>query len=614
MAEAEITQGAIEAIFCDRERAAVQFPVPVLQCLHIKFLENKNPGVPGPERYRIVLSDIRNYVQCMLATQANHVVHDGLLQKGSIVRVKQYQAQSVKGKSILIILDLDVITHLGTPDKIGDPKLMEAAPNEQQQNTTIGGAGFYGGAKSEPAAVHETKPQVQRQDASRTGGGGGSGGHAASTIYPIEAISPYANKWTIKVRVTSKSDIRTWHKTHSEGKLFSVNLLDETGEIRATAFNQEVDQFYDLLQEGSVYYISTPCKVQLAKKQFSNLANDYELMLESGTVIERADDQSSVPQVRFNFCTIQELQGVEKDATVDVIGVLKEVNELEQITSKTTQKPYDKRELTLVDDTGYSVRVTIWGKTAREFDASPESVIACKGTRVSDFGGRSLSLLSSGTMAIDPDIPEAHKLKGWYEAQGRNNTFATHSNLSSVGTATGRKDDTKWIAQIKNENLGVDKTDYFTVKGTIVHMRQENFAYPACPSESCNKKVTDMGDGTWRCEKCNITHDRPQYRYIMSVCISDHTGNVWISCFDEQARLIMGKTADEMMELREQDQAAFEAAFDAANCRKMSFRCRAKMETFAEQPRVRISVWNAAPLDYKSEAHRLAELIKEMSV
>jgi replication factor A1 len=73
-----------------------------MQCLHIKTLEGKGPGAAAPERYRIVLSDIRNYVQCMLATQANHVMHDGHLQRGSIVRVKQYQAQSLKGKKCVV--------------------------------------------------------------------------------------------------------------------------------------------------------------------------------------------------------------------------------------------------------------------------------------------------------------------------------------------------------------------------------------------------------------------------------------------------------------------------------------------------------------------------------
>jgi replication factor A1 len=480
----------------------------------------------------------------------------------------------------MIVLDLEVIGNLGTPDKIGEPKAVEVTANDRQ-NTTMGGAGFYGAVKSEP--TQESKPALQRHMPSRPGGPGGSSGHA-STIYPIEALSPYANKWTIKARVTNKSEIRTWSKANGEGKLFSVNLLDETGEIRATGFNQEVDQFYDLLQEGSVYYISTPCKVQLAKKQFSNLPNDYELMFERDTVIEKAEDQSSVPQVRFNFCNLQELQDVEKDATVDVVGVLKEVGDVGEIVSKTTQKPYNKRELTLVDDTGYAVRVTIWGKAAAEFDASIESIVAFKGTRVSDFGGRSLSLLSSGTMALDPDIPEAHKLKGWYDASGRNNTFATHNNMSSLGAATGRPDELKTIAQVALEDLGRTNPEYFTVKATIVHIKQENFAYPACPGEKCNKKMTDMGD-SWRCDKCEVNHDRPQYRYIMSIDISDHTGHMWLSCFDESGRTIMGKSADELMDLQTADPVSFAEAFETANCRKLQIRCRAKADTYNDSER-----------------------------
>jgi len=125
--------------------------------------------------------------------------------------------------------------------------------------------------------------------------------------------------------------------------------------------------------------------------------------------------------VRFNFTTIGDLQTVEKDTTIDTIGILKEITETSQITSKTTSKPYDKRELTLVDNTGYSVRLTIWGNTATTFDVAAESVVAFKGVKVSDFGGRSLSLLSSGSMTIDPDIDEAKKRQicitrrdGWF--------------------------------------------------------------------------------------------------------------------------------------------------------------------------------------------------------
>ncbi|KAI0811523.1 replication factor-A protein [Xylaria sp. FL0064] len=613
-AQQAITQGALDAIFNDPNNTDQRFPVPVLQCLQIKPLAAQQaPGAPAQqERYRVVLSDIRNYVQCMLATQANHVIHDNQLVRGCIVRVKSYQANAVKGKNILIILDLEVASELGTHDRIGEPAPFEAKPQPANSTTAIGGSGFYGAKAESSAPVIKAEPMP-----SRTGPGGGGGGGSNTrgniVIYPIESLSPYAHKWTIKARVTSKSDIKTWHKASGEGKLFSVNLLDESGEIKATGFNEQCDAFYDILQEGQVYYIST-CKVNLAKKQFSNLPNDYELAFERETVIEKAEDQSSVPQVRFNFVNIAELQSIEKDSTVDVVGVLKDVGEVSQIVSKSTQKPYDKRELTLVDDSQFSVRLTIWGKTATTFNAQPESVVAFKGVKVSDFGGRSLSLLASGTMAVDPDIEEAHRLKGWYDSQGRTDSFNTHNGMAVMGAATGRRDQTKCISQVKDEGLGMENTDYFNLKATIVYIKQDNFAYPACSQEGCNKKVVDQGDGTWRCEKCDIAHARPQYRYIMSVNVNDHTGQLWLSCFDDVGRVIMGMSADELMEIKENDEDRAPAVFEAANCSKLNFLCRAKMDTYGDNPKVRYQVMSATQLDYKTEALKLADMIKQFGI
>ncbi|KAK5263123.1 Replication factor A protein 1, partial [Exophiala xenobiotica] len=181
---------------------------------------------------------------------------------------------------------------------------------------------------------------------------------------------------------------------------------------------------------------------------FSNLPNDYELHFEKDSTVEKAEEQDDVPQVRYNFTGIADLQSVEKDTTIDVIGVLKDIGETSQITSKTTSKPYDKRELTLVDDTGYSVRLTIWGKVASSFDVQPESVVAFKGVKVSDFGGRSLSLLSSGSVSANPDMPEAHKLKGWFDEQGRSGNFTTHANVQgAVSAGGGRNDPFKTISQ-----------------------------------------------------------------------------------------------------------------------------------------------------------------------
>ncbi|MCJ1397895.1 Replication factor A protein 1 [Xylographa trunciseda] len=594
-----ISQGALSAMFTAGGTPDAQ---PVVQCVQIKPLV----GQQGTsERYRVVFSDIRNFCQSMLATQANHVVTDGKLKKGCFVRLKSFQANSYKGKRILIVLDLEVLEQLGECEKIGEPKTLEISQEEdvKPNPTTISSGGFYG---SKPEQKYQ--PQQQSLPSRTTAPSSTSHGN----IYPIEALSPYANKWTIKARCTNKSEVKTWHNKNGEGKLFSVNLLDESGEIKATGFNDQCDAFYDVFQEGGVYYITSPCRVQLAKKQFTNLNNDYELNFERDTLVEKAEEQDGVPQVRFNFTNIGDLQTVEKDSVIDTIGILKEVGETSQIVSKTTSKPYDKRELTLVDNTGYSVRLTIWGNSAASFDVVPESVIAFKGVKVSDFGGRSLSLLSSGSMSVDPDIDEAHKLKGWYDAQGRTDTFASHASMSAgIGAAGGRTDASKTIIQVKEESLGMSETtDYFTTKATIIYIKQDNVSYAACASPDCNKKVIEQEPGQWRCEKCDKTFPKPEYRYIMSLNVSDHTGQIWLSCFDDVGRMIMGMSADQLNELKDNDEKAAGEIFQEANCQTYTFKCRAKMDNFQDQQRVRYQVSGASPLNYSNESAKLASLIK----
>jgi hypothetical protein len=87
------------------------------------------------------------------------------------------------------------------------------------------------------------------------------------------------------------------------------------------------------------------------------------------------------------------------------------------ITSLTDFIPHTfqfaKREIQLVDQSGQAVRLTLWGKQAENFTAPDEPVIAFKGVKVGDFGGRSLSMFSSASMTVNPDIPEAHSLRGW---------------------------------------------------------------------------------------------------------------------------------------------------------------------------------------------------------
>ena len=85
--------GSLADIFADRP-GRVQHPV--VQCVQIKPMAQ--PGSGGAERWRVVFSDSKNYVQTMLATSLNPLVQGGELSRGFIVKLLGYQANNVKQK------------------------------------------------------------------------------------------------------------------------------------------------------------------------------------------------------------------------------------------------------------------------------------------------------------------------------------------------------------------------------------------------------------------------------------------------------------------------------------------------------------------------------------
>jgi replication factor A1 len=190
--------------------------------------------------------------------------------------------------------------------------------------------------------------------------------------------------------------------------------------------------------------------------------------------------------------------------------------------------------LTLVDRSNSSIRLTLWGKQAETYeDDKSNPVIAFKGVRVGEFQGkarflfgsrlrlmfprhvgRSLSMVSSSIMAINPDIPDAHVLRGWYDSVGINESFTAYSNIGSgSGAATFNRAEVRTIEDIKANLHIAEKAEMFSCRGTILHIRGENPAYPACPNQSCKKKVIEVGE-SWHCEKCDKTWEKPEYRYV----------------------------------------------------------------------------------------------------
>ena len=134
-----------------------------------------------------------------------------------------------------------------------------------------------------------------------------------SRVTPISSLNPYSTaNWTIKARVSNKSQIRTYAgKNGQGGRLFSVELVDQDGEIRATGFGNTVDSLYPVLQQGKVYYISRGDVKQANKKFTGSINNNYEVTFNHNTSVELAvDDTDALPTQHYRFTRISDLPDV----------------------------------------------------------------------------------------------------------------------------------------------------------------------------------------------------------------------------------------------------------------------------------------------------------------
>lgn len=622
-------------------------PDPIwLQIQNIKPCETRDGVV---SKYNLTMSDTRHTTSCVAAAPLLSAFEGGAIRIGDVLKVTMYRRYSLKGRVCLVLGNVALNESIRGAPVLGKPITLPEdnssnnhhyLPHDPAQyfnqpmatSINVSGNSSYLGSSNSSHGAHPFQSNIGAMDANRPlathayapQSGGNQNNNAASSsgksagfteepenIQSIANLSPYHNRWAIKARIINKSDIKKFANAKGEGKLFSCTCIDNSGEIRMTAFGDAVDKFFDLVHEGRVYFISN-AQVKIAKRQFG-VKNDYEIHLEPTSLITLARDgaASDVPNIRYNFVSISEIANMEKDSTCDIIGIVRDAGEVSNIVAKTTGKNLSKRDLTVVDTSNCSIRVTIWGAQAENYrETEMYPIIAIKNARVGDYNGRTLSTSSNTTITINPDISESHRLRGWFDMQGM------HENSRSLTAAPGTpgggalKDDRKTISQIKEEALGMgEKPDYFTLLATVFFIKEQNISYTACPTEGCSKKVHNE-NGMWHCEKCQRDFDRCDHRYVLQVQVNDHTGQQWLSIFNEVGEVLLGKNAEEMYYLKNSDETAFSEALKAPLHKEFMFRVKAKQENYQGETSVRCQVMSAQPVNAEEESKFLINKIE----
>ncbi|KAL0270274.1 UNVERIFIED_CONTAM: hypothetical protein PYX00_007739 [Menopon gallinae] len=585
----QLSEGALEVIM-----SGGNYDRPIMQVLASKKL-----ATPSIDRFRLLISDGKNaYSFAMVATQLNHLVTGGELSEFTIVQINRYVTSTFnnpdKDKRVMVIVEMEILkkgSEVGI--KLGNPQPLDIS--KLGENAEVNN-------KKPAVSIPQPKPIANQNQIKVT--------QAPSPVHPISSLNPYQNKWSIKARVTNKQPPRTYRNAKGEGKLFSVVFTDDSGEIKCTGFNSVVDKLADLLELNKVYIVSN-CTIKPANKKFTQA--DYEMTFHEDSLVMPCEDDSNLPSNLYNFTPISKIGELEVDSIIDVIGVAKSAGEVQTLVARSTGKELKKREVILVEPSKSSIALTLWGQQAVDFDASNCPVVAAKSVKVGEFmGGKSVSTLMSSTLQLDPDIQEAYSLRAWYDGLNGADDFVSISARAGGQSSGGGGSNWMFLGELATQGIGRgDKADYFSCVVNILMVKSENCVYKACPQQECKKKMTDMGNGMYRCEKCARDFDNFSYRLLLNAQISDYTGSTWATVFHDEAQKLLGVDAQVIGSGIDEKLESYKNYFTKLNFKKYQMRLRTKMEAYNDEKRLKSTVVNLEPLDYKAYTRRLLEQYKE---
>ena len=682
MSAAQLTPNGVKTIINMASGSANQNFKPNFQVISLK---NVGATAGGKPRYRAVLSDGTHFIQGMLATQLVQMYEEtGELSQDCIIRVEDFMNNRVQDKHVIILLKMSV---LGNPGhRIGSPTDIEleaqninpgismnnnnggggAAPPmyNRQNNNNHGGDGggggnhnrysspSRGGRSDNPYSPSGNMNNMNLNTPGNNNPYGGSGGSRSSSnapivhqghtsngtpITPISTLNMYQNRWTIKARVVSKSDIRTWSNAKGEGSLFSFEVLDSSGvDIRATCFKEAVDKWYNFLSVGKVYTFSGG-RLKVANQQYNTCKSQFEITFDHQTSeIHLADDTGEISGSGLTITPIADVEGVEQGKNVDLLAIIQEIGDVQSLMSKKSGRELQKVDITVVDQSGAQIRVTLWGNSAvtAKNDYQIGKVAGIRRARVSDYGGKSLS--GPQSVEMEPNMPQTRELQQWWSAQGKN-----MSNVRSLsgggGGGAGRMEPFEnrlTIADIKNRNLGYGQTntlggsqgtnsgDYLTFKAHFNFFKKDREGgawYPAClnKEDPCRNrcKVTQTTDGQWQCDRCHGVFPSCDFKWIFSATVVDDTSTTWVSLFDDQAiTLFGGVTANEAQATFNESQDIYDSHFAKAAHTEWIIKCRVKQEAVNDEMRVKTTVVAMTPVDYVSECSNMLNAMEKWGI
>ncbi|EED43919.1 replication factor-A protein 1 [Enterocytozoon bieneusi H348] len=544
---------------------------PIVQ---ISSLGKINTG-DGKLRYKLVLSDGKYFMRGIFSSDVSMQVEMGIIKNYTIIQIGSMTVKQKDTTIYLLISSIIQYEHYnelkGTPISISS----DALQLSKNVLTTKISENHINKLKR---PVEDDKIISKKEKTNN------------EPFTPIKDINPFLINWKIQGRILQKTNLKKFNNKNGEGKVFSFEIMDETEQIKVICFGDAAEMFYPLIENNQIYSL-THGQIKMANKRFNTNNCDYEIHLDTNSIIELCNDASNIPMISFKFKKINELSLIT--SLVDIVGIIKEIYPIQNIITKSDNREISKRDILVIDETGY-IKVTLWGDKALQ-EYQKDSVICLKGFKVIEYNGINLGSVSSSQVVLNSMLPEVIKLVKWYETEGK------EISVEKTKIYTKRYS----IANITESNI-----EYGIIHGTITYIKEDNLYYMACPTDGCSKKVIQEDLEHYRCEKCNNVFKTCNYRYMTVLGISDFTGQLWINVFNDVAKQIFNISAEDLHKLKEIDSDNATKLVKNIIGKEFAIKVRVVKQIYNEETIKRINCLELDEINLDQEIKLMTELIQ----
>jgi len=327
----------------------------------------------------------------------------------------------------------------------------------------------------------------------------------------ISEINLSLKSLSIEGKVIRKSPINEFtRKSGDLGKVGSLTLLDSTGSIRVTFWNEDTEKMNDIKIDEIISITNlNPRLSNLDSKTIDLFANKSSIIKKkSKTVyIEGKEIQS--------IYTLQNQKGV-----VTFRGIITSIDDLKTVTLKSGENT-SLLGFVVSDDTD-GIRVTLWGENAEEYSKKLSTdkglLLSNVFVKYSNFSKRNeISLISESQLElIDLKIENLKSLE-----------------LNKKGLETSYSGNYK---KIKN----INSPEIIEIKGYIAKSINNITTYEACTN--CFKKVDNC--------TCDI-REKTEFRMIINLIIDDGTGTIRTTFMGEKAEKLIGIKTEKIVQIKD---------------------------------------------------------------